>query len=313
MEKWLDVLDKYYLSEFIASGGSAFKLLLTGSDEQTATAFGRIRSLAERHGYLYVEVSAAKTRVDRIQDVFFAISREIDWNALMEQDGKDFLKRKDLRMPENVSLSDTEAIAEFNGITQDELHTELRRLTKQEITKDREMCKEFRTAMAWLRSAQFFPRNVTPSDSEVLISWLCGEKVSIAALRGLQIYSKIDRPNARDMLKALTYWLGKSNGKGMVLGLNLSALLKVRSRGTMGESAEVYYTKERFLDACEVLREFIDDMDEMTHCLICAVAPYNFETGGERSLSNYNALNGRLINEVHDRERPNLLAAMVRL
>ncbi|MEK7678749.1 MAG: hypothetical protein AAB356_01025, partial [Deltaproteobacteria bacterium] len=55
---WLGVVDKYYLSDFIDSGGSAFKLLLTRGEQGVPSALDEIRSLAERRGYIYAGVSA---------------------------------------------------------------------------------------------------------------------------------------------------------------------------------------------------------------------------------------------------------------
>ena len=312
VESWLGVLDKYYLSDFISSGGAAFKLLLTRTDEETAFSLRGIRELTARLGYLYAEVSAAETRVDKIDQIFFAIARQMDWDALMAEDGMEFLRSRDYRLPEGAILSDTEAIAHFNGCTQEDLSADLRRATTQEIFQDRDMCKEFRTAIAQVRVAQFFPGNITPSDAETICGWLRGDKVGLSALRGLRIYSKIGRHNARHMLRALAHWLAKSSGTGLVVGLDLSALLPIRPRGAGAELTTLYYSRSAFLDVCEVLREFIDDTDEITHCLICAVAPSEMETGEQRSIERYAALKNRLINEVHDRERPNLLAAMVR-
>ena len=85
IESWLGVLDKYYLSDFISSGGAAFKLLLTRTDEETAASLGGIRKLAANLSYLYAEVSAAETRVDKIDQIFFAIARQMDWDALMAE------------------------------------------------------------------------------------------------------------------------------------------------------------------------------------------------------------------------------------
>jgi hypothetical protein len=312
--EWLDVIDRYYLSDLIVSGGSAFKLLVAGPDGATAGALDRLRELAERQGCLYAGVSAAETRIDRIDNVLFAITRQIDWGSLMAKDARDFLDNHHYRLPNGADLSDVEAIAQASGRTADDFRGDVGRATARDIVLDRAMCKEFRTALAHLRNAQFFPRNVTPSDTEVLSGWLRGEKVSSAALRNLQIYSKIDRRNARDVLRALAHWLGKSQGKGLVIGIDLSALLTVRPRGIRPEDfGSESYSRIALLDAYEVLRQFIDETDEIDHCLICACAPPGIRTDEKRSLEKYLALWNRLVNEVHDLERQNPLAAMVRV
>jgi len=331
--RWLEVMDRYYLCDFIGAGGSAFKLLLTQDDGQTQEALSGLRDLADQHGYWFFRVSASETRVDLIEQIFFQITRQIEWHSLVSQDAANFLQRLDYVLPDGTRLSDIEAIADASGCDEHELKKRIREKTIEEIVQDREMCKEFRTALARSREAQFFPGGVTPSEADTLLAWLQGRQVNSAALRRLSIYSPIGRHNARDMLTALARWLAKHHGKSMVLGMDLSALLAVRPRRrstgpaygpgevattTPAETTDAAplsldYTRAQFLDACEVLRQFIDDTDELTHCLICCVAPSELETGKKRKLQDeYPALHNRLVNEVRDREKTNVLAAMVR-
>lgn len=313
IHEWLNVIDRYYLSDFIISGGSAFKLVLTQGDDEPACALEALRDIALQRGYGYVGISAAETRIDRIDQLFFAITRQMDWDSLTAEDAITYLRTHNYNLPAGVSLSDTSVIAEANGCTQDDFVKELRRVTAQEIIRDRRMCKDFRTAIAQLRKSQFFPRSVTPTDTETLIGWLRGDKVSMNALRGLGIYSKIGRNNARDMLRGLTHWMAKSFIKGIVIGIDLSALLCDKIPAGQGDTPSLRYSRSALLDTYEVLREFIDETDEIDHCLICAAAPVELETDAKKSIFSYYALQNRLVNEVHDRDRQNLLAAMVRV
>jgi hypothetical protein len=310
---WFEAVDRYYLSDFIKSGGSAFKLLLARDICSVPTVLDKVRSLAEEKNYLYVQVSAAETRIDKIDQLFFAIARQIDWESLVTKDAVNFLRSRDYEIPEGVSPGDTAAIAQANDYDLEDLLKEIRRSTKQEIVQDRWMCKEFRTAVAQLRSAQFFPRSVTPSDTETLSGWMKGEKVSAAALKDLRIYSKIGRHNAREMLIALAHWLANSLGMGLVIGLDLSALLLTRPLIIDESVPSLHYSRSALLDAYEVIRQFIDETDDITHCLICAVAPPEIETDEKRSIFKYYALQSRLLSEVHDLDRQDLLASMVRL
>lgn len=314
MQEWLDVIDKYYLHDFIKDGGSAFKMLLTQNEDDASSALCGLRALAEQCRYKYVQVSAARIRVDRIDQIFFEVANQVDWDALMAQDAANFLRSHNYAVPEGVPLSDTTAIAAANGVTQEDLHGELARDTTKEIVGDRRMCKDFRTALAHLRNAQLFPRRVSPSDADTLKCWLRGEKISMVALRYLRIYSKIGRHNAREMLSALALWLATSLGQGLVIGLDLSALLDVSPKGASDKAPSLRYSRNALLDAYEALRQFIDETDEITHCLICASVPSGIITDEKRSIVNqYYALHNRLVNEAHDRDRENPLAAMVHL
>ncbi len=154
---------------------------------------------------------------------------------------------------------------------------------------------------------------MTPTDTETISGWIRGEKVGTAALKDLGIYSRIGRHNAREMLIALSHWLARSLGRGLVIGIDLQALLAARPAQELGQPLALHYSRSALLDAYEVIRQFIDQTDDVTHCLICAVAPQEIETDERRSIFKYYALQSRLVSEVHDVERQDLLASMVRL
>jgi hypothetical protein len=66
-------------------------------------------------------------------------------------------------------------------------------------------------------------------------------------------------------------------------------------------------------DAYEVLRQFIDDTDEMEGLLVVILAPKEFLNDDKRGLDCYSALKLRIWDEVRDRHRPNPLASLVRV
>lgn len=304
--KWLEMLDKYYLSDFIKSGGAAFKLVLAQDSAEAAQTLHQVRSLAQSRGFVYVTVSAAETRIDKIDAIFFEVAKQIDWTNLITHDAMEFLRRHDYQIPEGSKPGDISTIARANGITLEDMIREVRQATYREIVEDRRMCKEFRTAIAQMRLGQFFPRSITPTDTETISAWLRGEKLHLPALRNLRIYSRIARHNAREMLIALSHWLATSFGLGLVIGLDLSALI-------CPCPMSIRYTRNTLLDAYEVMRQFIDETDDITHCLVCAVAPEEIETDVKRSIFTYYALQSRLLSDVHDKHKQNYLGAMVRL
>ena len=75
----------------------------------------------------------------------------------------------------------------------------------------------------------------------------------------------------------------------------------------------VRYTRSTVLDTYEVLRQFIDDTDEMSHLIVMAVAGPGLLDDPKRSVDNYTALKLRIVDEVRDRNRANPLNAMVRI
>jgi hypothetical protein len=62
-----------------------------------------------------------------------------------------------------------------------------------------------------------------------------------------------------------------------------------------------------------VLRQLIDNTDELSHCLVAVVASPAFVTDANRGLDAYQALKLRIFDEVRDRNRDNPLASLLRL
>jgi hypothetical protein len=111
------------------------------------------------------------------------------------------------------------------------------------------------------------------------------------------------------LIGSLALWLSQVGYAGLALLLDLDAVVTDYPPG----ENPVRYTRNAVLDTYEVLRQFIDETDEMSHLLVVAVAGPGLLDDPRRSVDNYTALKLRIVDEVRDRSRPNPLNAMVRL
>jgi hypothetical protein len=76
----------------------------------------------------------------------------------------------------------------------------------------------------------------------------------------------------------------------------------------------IYYTTAMLYDAFEVLREFIDSTDRLTHCLIVVLPDASFlDEASGRGIALYQALKLRITDDVRAREVVNPMAALVRV
>ena len=82
-ETWLDLIDREYLHQFISGGGSAVKFVEADAEELDEIQ-ARLVALAEQHGLAPCRINASETRLHMIQDIFFAISRSLDWSAMAQ-------------------------------------------------------------------------------------------------------------------------------------------------------------------------------------------------------------------------------------
>ena len=305
--EWTRLLQNEYLAEFIKSGGAAVKIAVI-RPEHTKEIIGSVTESAEILGYRAVLVDAAQTRIHMIDQLFYGVARQIDWEALTDRWLRGLLAQNGIAVPDGAALQDTEALAAFNGLLVPDLFGQLNRLITNALLKDYALCKEFRTAMTMLCRAYLNPQDVGMDDAGVIKQWLHGEKCNLTALKRLQIYQKIGRHNARLLLNSLALWIHKAGYSGLVLVLDVNAVV-TESVPVLGA---IRYARGAVLDTYELLREFIDDTDETAYLLLVAVAGHGLLDDPKRSIDHYQALKLRISNDVHDKERANPLNIMVR-
>ncbi len=308
MQEWVRLLESEYLEGFIASGGAAVKIAVAPPEEAAAVADAVARAAAD-NGYFLAAVDAAQTRIHMIDQVFYAVSRQVDWDAVTQGYLRSLFHANGVLLPEGLPLSSVDALAEANGRTPGDLLQEINRLIVNAVLRDYTLSREFRTAVTMLCRGQVNPQNVSPTDADTIKQWLRGERCSLTALKRLQIYQRVGRHNARLLLGSLARWLRQVGFPGLVLMLDINAVVAPRPPG----DGAVRYTRNTVLDAYEVLRQFIDDVDEVEYLFVGVVAGPGLLDDPRRNLDNYTALKMRVVDEVRDRDRANPLNAMVRV
>ena len=84
-------------------------------------------------------------------------------------------------------------------------------------------------------------------------------------------------------------------------------------RPQLDERHGLYYTKAALLDGYEMLRQLVDNTDELSHCCVLVVAAPEFTTDANRGVDAYQALKLRIHDEVRDRNRDNPFSSLVRV
>ena len=305
-EEWVRLLRREYLQEFIPAGGAAVKIagVPPCAARVVLTAVG---AAAEEHRCFVGRVDSASTRVHLIDQLFFAVARQVEWDTLTDRFLRELLQANGIEC-EGLPLSDMGALAEANGRSRTGLLSEINRLVENAVLGDAGLSSEFGTALAMLCRGRYNPQNVNPTDADLVKQWLRGEKCHLTGLKRLQIYQRIGRHNARPLLASLAGWLHQVGYAGLALVMDFSAV----GAGRRAEDS-LRYTRNTLLDSYEVLRQFIDETDEVEHLLVVVVAGPGLVDDPKRSVDNYTALKMRIVDEVRDQNRPNPLNAMVRL
>src|SRR5437868_1025609 len=103
--EWIGLLRKEYLADFIPSGGAAVKLAVVPSD-QIPHVLDAIDREAAGQGYMVARIDAAQTRVHMIDRLFFAVARQIDWDAGTDGYLRALLRRHGIRVDDDCPLQD---------------------------------------------------------------------------------------------------------------------------------------------------------------------------------------------------------------
>src|SRR5271166_6699715 len=140
-DEWLDLIDREYLHEFVSGGGSAVKFV-EGEAEQLDAIQASLVALAERHQLASCRIEASQTRLHMIQDIFFAISRSLDWPAMAQAFVEALVTKNGYEWPRPGDSVALEGIAAQNSVDRLLFRRELNRWLTEEIMRDRSMTQD---------------------------------------------------------------------------------------------------------------------------------------------------------------------------
>lgn len=306
-QEWLGLLRREYLDDYVRQGGAAVKFAAAADDADGSGLLRNVASEALDAGYLVARVDAAAVKVHMMQEVFFAVARQVPWRELAQRAVRGYYAEIGYRVPDGDLT--VEAVAELNGVDTAILHAELKMRIHEMLRRGDELAKDFRLAMTWLCLAEIW-RGRSQEDSQAIVDWLQGDLRLISALKPYLIFRKIGRHNARAMLSSLSAWCRMAGLPGVVVTLDIRRL-GVARRADVAEG--IYYTKAAVLDAYEVLRQLIDATDDLRGLLCVVVARPELFDDDARGVRIYMALYERVWPDVQLRQRDNPLSALARI
>ncbi len=302
--EWIDALDREYLGDYIAAGGGSVKFAV-GEPDATRPVFEQLEALAARHGFLFVELGAASTRLNRSDEIFFEIARNLDWDRLAQLWVRAALNGKGLR-PETLP-ADLSSVSASAGVDEAEAR-EVLKAALRGLYSDYAMCQEFRLAMVQLCKAQF---EGLENCAATVKLWLRGELRRVSEIKDAKLFQKIGRHNARLMLQSLAVWLLRNGEPGLVVTIDITRCVETAKR--FDRLPGFYYSSGALNEAYEVLRQLIDSSSALPGVLIAVSAPPAFLSDEKRGVDRYQALKMRIFDDVRSRTVQNVLAPLVRL
>ena len=309
---WLNVLDEEYLSTFIKNGGASVKFAVT-PDESKQNLYMGMKNRCHELDYVFAELDAGLIRAHMPQDIFFGLSKQIDWQTLA--------RRLILRLAAERGFqiggidpyahgSVFEAIANVNRLEPQSILFELRPAIQDNVLKDSNMVKDFRTCMFHLCLMNDRHTAQEQGFGHPLLDWITGVNTRIGNVRNFAIHTSINRTTARYFIESAFYWVRHVGYSGTVILLDNSRVTLARNP----KDGKRYYTKPMALEHYELLREFIDGVDRLSGTLLVTVTNYDFlDEQSARGYGIYPALRTRVMDDVRDRNMVNPVASLVRL
>lgn len=304
LAEWLGILAQEYLAGFIPAGGGAVKFAIACPERIPAIA-RYVGEAGARHGLIPVHLSAATTRAHMLHDLFFAISRQLPWDRLVQRQVEEMFARHGYAWPHPGRPVPLAELAQTHGIALSLLERSRDQWLSEDIWDDAFLAQDFRSALMRLCLDRL---GADAGPAEPVMQWLRGELGTIGALRDVQIFSRINRHNARALLSSICHWVRRAGAAGLVVTLDLRQVLRT---GAVGEG-EVRYSPAAVMDAYEVLRELVDDIDRLPGFFLLVLADAALTAGeGKRALDQYVALKARIWPDVHAGGRQNPVAPLV--
>lgn len=309
-QEWLNTVREEYLQRYIRQGGSSVKFVVGDSEQALAHVQTDLAGMAESEGFSMVHVDARYTKVHMADRFFHQLARMVDWDALAFRFVCRLFIENGYQVPKTQQDFSLNGVATLNDRAEPLLRRDLQSWLERAIYRDVQMCQEFRMAMIRLCLAQLDAGEDRPFLTTAVKDWLKGELRQLSTLKEALIFQKIVRHNARHMVASLTRWLRLVGQSGLVLTVDLSRYL-VNQRPQ--EPDGLYYSASATMDAYEMLRQYIDGIDDIEGLFLVVLAPPEFLTDGRRGLNRYEALKLRIWDEVRDRRHQNPLSALIRL
>ena len=313
VEDWLGVIRDEYLQGFVKDGGSSIKFVVpAGIDLHLAGVLkAALTELAVGLDYAVVGVDAGETRVHMPQEIFFKVAGQIDWKLLARRVILRLATESGYRIEgvkPDLGSPILGAIATSSAVDEQIINMQLQRRLPQAVTRNSNMSKDFRVAMTQLCLVEL---SGTGEDNETspLIEWLTGSNRRISNVKNYLIYNSITRTNARHFFESLLHWVKYAGRAGTLILIDNSRVTLPRNP----RDGLHYYTRPSVMDHYELLREFIDGTDRMNSSLMVVLTDPDFLNEEGRGYGIYQALRGRIADEVRDRTLANPMSSLVRL
>ncbi len=313
VKDWFHYIDEEYLSSYIKMGGSSVKFAVV-PEELKPSLYDTVSARCRTLDYEVIKLDAKHKdmRAYMPQGIFFGMARQLDWRTLARRFILTSAARRGFKV-EGVDATDEgvyDRIAAENNVGSDFVNQAIMPQIQNVVARNARMVKDFRVCMSQLCLEEYIRGNY---NGQLLLDWLTGRNTRISNVRHYSIFTGVNRSTARYFIESALYWVRHAGRAGTVILLDNSRVTVARNP----KDEWKYYTKPMTLEHYELLRQFIDRVDEMDGALLVVVTNLDFldERPDRRSRGYgiYPALQYRVMDDVRDQNRINPLSSLIRL
>lgn len=313
LKDWFCYIDKEYLSSYVKMGGSSVKFVVT-PEESKVDLYNTVSNRCKVLDYEVIKLDAKykNMRAYMPQDLFFGLAQQIDWRRLARRFILKLAERRGFHI-EGVDATDEgvfDGIAVANNVGPQSVIQEIRPEIENAVFHNPSMARDFRVCMTQLCRLEYISGEY---NGQLLLDWLTGRNTRISNVRHYSIFSGVNRATARYFIESALYWVRHAGRAGTVILFDNSRVTVARNPRDEWK----YYTKAMTLEHYELLRQFIDRVDEMDGALLVVVTNPDFldESPDRRSRGYgiYPALQYRVMDDVRDHNRVNPLSSLIRV
>jgi len=173
-EDYVSFVEREYLRDYVNGGGAAVKFVVPDDDDRADLFLERFAGAASDSGYVAAYVNAAETRVHLLEQVFFDVARQIDWDDLATIATRKAVADVGYPAPPHEAVS-LDQLATHHRVDSRELKRDVDRQLQRQVQQDYAMVQEFRTAMLRLCQAQLHSGQIVDAEHTAVLDWLRGD------------------------------------------------------------------------------------------------------------------------------------------
>lgn len=302
-DHWLNWIQKHYLANYIADGGSKVKVLVGGPGTGKTHLLRCILQDAQQQNYATVFLSAREYRLNDFVSLYRAIVQQLDTEQLVQ--GLCHLAARKLGYGQYEATAPLlPYLQEDRGLTRDLAIREVKETVGQ-VLKDIDFGASFKAFAYSVINNRLIYGNEEPI--RLALKWLAGDKLERHQKQATLLFERLNKVNARYWLNALIRLLKLAGLTGLVLAIDELDVMAERHP----ETRRFLYTPGAIKDTCELFRQMIDDVELLDHTFILLAGRWEMIEDDRRGFKSYEALWMRLQTGLLPVERFNALADIV--